>query len=327
MSEQNENGNCPICNKEVPISEIVQHVDVCLFLNSEGDDNQKRKRQLSPNKPVTRAKFNSTQKSPRDVKKDDKPKKIASIFQRNAQSADNDSNNTNQVKSKPLASIFQRNVPSTSTQSSNETHNESQTVECDLSFKIPLAKQLQPKSLEEFFGQNHVLGKDSVLRSLIEKGDIPNMILWGPPGCGKTSLSNVIKEICNKNNKILKFKALSATDDGVKAVRTVVTEAKTDIKFGKRTVLFMDEIHRFNKKQQDTFLLSVEKGEIILIGATTENPSFSINNALLSRCRVIVMEKLNCDDLYSILVKAAEALNVGVIDTENSCGLIGDDSG
>ncbi|KAJ8934643.1 hypothetical protein NQ314_013242 [Rhamnusium bicolor] len=192
---------------------------------------------------------------------------------------------------------------------------------------IPLAKQVQPKTLDDFFGQNQVLGKNTVLRSLLEKGEIPNMILWGPPGCGKTSLSSVISEMCKMNPKKFKFVTLCATSTGVKEVQNVITIAKNEMKFGRRTVMFMDEIHRFNKRQQDIFLLSVEKGEMTLIGATTENPSFIINSALLSRCRVIVMEKLESNDLYSILERAAETLNVDIIDVENPCGIINDDKG
>ncbi|CAH1998652.1 unnamed protein product [Acanthoscelides obtectus] len=140
------------------------------------------------------------------------------------------------------------------------------------------------------------------------------MILWGPPGCGKTSLSAVICDICKKNPTKYKFTTLCAVSTGVKEVQQLITMAKNDLKFGRRTVLFMDEIHRFNKKQQDTFLLSVEKGELILIGATTENPSFILNSALLSRCRVIVLNKLDSVELYSILERAAKALKFTIVD-------------
>lgn len=184
-------------------------------------------------------------------------------------------------------------------------------------FSMPLAKQMQPKSLDEFFGQNHIMGKNTVLRKLLENGDIPNMILWGPPGCGKTSLSNVIHEICKDNPQKYKFVSLCAATCGKNDVQTRIATAKADLKYGRRTVIFMDEVHRFNKLQQDVFLLSVEKGEIILIGATTENPSFALNSALLSRCRVIVLEKLENEDLYQILQRCAETLNLGIIDPDN----------
>lgn len=184
-------------------------------------------------------------------------------------------------------------------------------------FSTPLAKQLQPKSLEEFFGQNHIMGKNAVLRKLLENGEIPNMILWGPPGCGKTSLSSIIHEICKDNQQKYKFVSLCAATCGKNDVQTRIATAKGDLKFGRRTVMFMDEVHRFNKLQQDVFLLSVEKGEIILIGATTENPSFALNSALLSRCRVIVLQKLENEDLYQILKRCAETLNLAIIDPDN----------
>ncbi|RZC38371.1 ATPase WRNIP1-like, partial [Asbolus verrucosus] len=184
----------------------------------------------------------------------------------------------------------------------------------NLTFTVPLAKQLQPKNLDDFVGQSHVLGENTVLRSLLAKGEVPNMILWGPPGCGKTSLSGVIQGMCKNNPTKLKFVSLCAATSGVKEVQNVVSAAKLQQKFGCRTVLFMDEIHRFNKKQQDIFLLHVEKGDIVLVGATTENPSFTINSALLSRCRVIVMQKLEPDSLYSILERAAHNFNINIDD-------------
>ncbi|GLV41533.1 hypothetical protein CBL_06762 [Carabus blaptoides fortunei] len=143
------------------------------------------------------------------------------------------------------------------------------------------------------------------------------MILWGPPGCGKTSLAGVVHGLCKEDPKRLKFVSLCAANAGVKDVQSVVTAAKTELRFGRRTILFMDEIHRFNKRQQDSFLIHVEKGDIVLIGATTENPSFSINNALLSRCRVIVFEKLQPETLVEILVKAVESLSVNLIEDDN----------
>lgn len=298
MSDSKSESSCPICNKSYSLSEIEQHVNKCIFLNC-SDDIQKRKRSPSPTLHISHPKMGFTQKSPRSY---------------------NAIKNTEKGKSIDIS--FQKNKPCTSTERGNQGE-----INTSFSFLVPLAKQVQPKSLDEFFGQNHILGNNSVLRSLLEKEEIPNMILWGPPGCGKTSLSGVIHEVCKKNPKKFKFVSLSATSSGVKEVQNVIATAKNEMRFGKRTVLFMDEIHRFNKRQQDTFLLSVEKGEITLIGATTENPSFIINSALLSRCRVIVMEKLECNDLYLILERAARTLNIDVVDTENPCGIIKEDKG
>lgn len=193
-------------------------------------------------------------------------------------------------------------------------------LECKshFNFSIPLAKQLLPKSLEQFFGQNHILSLNSPLRSLLQKGEVPNMILWGPPGCGKTSLANIINEVCKAAPKSYKYVSMCAATAGVKDVQNTVSAARLERKFGRKTVLFMDEIHRFNKRQQDTFLMCVEKGEIILLGATTENPSFCINNALLSRCRVIVMEKLQPESLLSILERGCDSVGVRVSNGEDA---------
>lgn len=215
-------------------------------------------------------------------------------------------------------------TPNKTTQEKPESHyqkpsgkNEKNNVNVKFSFVTPLAKQLQPKSLDDFVGQNHVFGENSILRTLLAKGEIPNMILWGPPGCGKTSLAGVVHDICKRESNRLRFVSMCAANAGVKDVQNVVTTAKNDLKYKRQTVLFMDEIHRFNKRQQDTFLIHVEKGEIILIGATTENPSFSINNALLSRCRVIVFEKLETEALVIILVNAVNNLNIELIEDDD----------
>jgi putative ATPase len=156
----------------------------------------------------------------------------------------------------------------------------------------PLAERIRPTTLDELVGQQHLTGKGSILRTAIEHGKIPSMILWGPPGTGKTTIANIIA-----NTLKLPFFQLSAISSGVKEVREVIEEAKT--KTG--CILFIDEIHRFNKGQQDALLGAVEKGIITLIGATTENPSFEVNSALLSRCQVYVLKPLNEKDLVQLL--------------------------
>ncbi|XP_076245665.1 ATPase WRNIP1 isoform X2 [Calliopsis andreniformis] len=174
---------------------------------------------------------------------------------------------------------------------------------------VPLAERMRPTTLTGYVGQTHILGPSTVLFKLLHKSEIPNIILWGPPGCGKTSLANVIAHICkNKSNGRMRYVKLSAAMAGVNEVKEVVNIASNELKFNRRTVVFMDEIHRFNKAQQDVFLPHVESGTITLIGATTENPSFSLNSALLSRCRVIVLEKLSISNLQSILNKAVLSL-------------------
>ncbi|KAL3273246.1 hypothetical protein HHI36_014700 [Cryptolaemus montrouzieri] len=177
---------------------------------------------------------------------------------------------------------------------------------------IPLSKQVIPKKIEDFVGQQHVLGENSMLYTLLKQGDIPNMIIWGPSGSGKTSLASIIKHICRSEPEKLIYHSLNAAQCGVKEFQTLATQAANDFKNGKKTVLFMDEIHKFNKKQQDVFLGPVEQGEVVLIGATTENPSFELNKALLSRCRLIVFEKLSSSDVDKVLKKAAEVLGIDV---------------
>jgi putative ATPase len=157
---------------------------------------------------------------------------------------------------------------------------------------VPLAERVRPSTLDELVGQQHLTGKGSILRTAIEHGKIPSMILWGPPGTGKTTIAHIIAQTLK-----VPFFQLSAISSGVKEVREVIEEAKTKV----GCILFIDEIHRFNKGQQDAFLGAVEKGIITLIGATTENPSFEVNSALLSRCQVYILKPLDEKDLVKLL--------------------------
>jgi len=161
---------------------------------------------------------------------------------------------------------------------------------------IPLANRLRPETLEEFAGQEHLLGQGKMLRQLIERDQISSMIFWGPPGVGKTTLASIIANRTRSN-----FINFSAVTSGIKEIKDVMKEAEENRHLGIRTVLFVDEIHRFNRAQQDAFLPFVEKGSIILIGATTENPSFEVNAALLSRCKVFVLKALEETDIERLL--------------------------
>lgn len=149
----------------------------------------------------------------------------------------------------------------------------------------PLAERMRPQTLEEYAGQKHLLKKGGMLWNMIEKDLVPSMIFWGPPGVGKTTLASIIARTTKS-----RFVNFSAVTSGIKEIRAVMAEAEEHLKQGQKTILFVDEIHRFNKAQQDAFLPYVEKGSIILIGATTENPSFEVNSALLSRCRTFVLK-------------------------------------
>lgn len=163
----------------------------------------------------------------------------------------------------------------------------------------PLAARLRPKTLEEYVGQTHLLGKGKVLRRLIESDKISSMIFWGPPGVGKTTLARIIA-----NTTKAAFIDFSAVTSGIKEIRSVMQKAEENRRYGEKTIVFVDEIHRFNKAQQDAFLPFVEKGSIILIGATTENPSFEVNSALLSRCKVFVLQELKTEELVQLLKRA-----------------------
>ncbi len=163
----------------------------------------------------------------------------------------------------------------------------------------PLASRLRPETLDEFVGQKQLVGEGAVLRRLIDRDQIPSMIFWGPPGVGKTTLASIIARTTHAE-----FINFSAVTSGIREIKEVMARAEDGRRMGRKTVLFVDEIHRFNKAQQDAFLPFVEKGSITLIGATTENPSFEINSALLSRCKVFLLQPLSREDLTALLERA-----------------------
>lgn len=186
-----------------------------------------------------------------------------------------------------------------------ESHNSQ-----DASLSRPLADRMRPESLEALVGQEHLTGKGSLLQKAIEDDRVFSMLLWGPPGCGKTTLAGII---ANETKSV--FVEISAVLSGVKDIRQIIEEAKKNrALYKRRTILFVDEIHRFNKAQQDAFLLHVEKGLIILVGATTENPSFEVIPALVSRCRVFTLQSLKKENIVNILSRA-------LTDTKNGLGL------
>lgn len=163
----------------------------------------------------------------------------------------------------------------------------------------PLASRMRPRNLTEFAGQTHLIGEGKLLRKMIKSDNISSMIFWGPPGVGKTTLARIIAHETKSE-----FITFSAVTSGIKEIKKVMEDAENNKRLGIKTIVFVDEIHRFNKAQQDAFLPFVEKGSIVLIGATTENPSFEINNALLSRCRVFVLKELSSNDILILLKRA-----------------------
>ena len=163
----------------------------------------------------------------------------------------------------------------------------------------PLADRMRPETLDDYAGQKHLLAPDRILRRMIDRDEVQSMIFWGPPGVGKTTLARIIAR-CTKSH----FIVFSAVTSGIKEIREVMNKAETARSMGEKTIVFVDEIHRFNKAQQDAFLPYVERGSIILIGATTENPSFEINNALLSRCKVFTLNPLDTEDILALLKRA-----------------------
>jgi len=166
-------------------------------------------------------------------------------------------------------------------------------------FQKPLADRMRPETLEEFLGQEEILGKGKLLRKAIESDELPSIIFWGPPGSGKTTLAYIVAKITKAD-----FKRISAVESGLKEFRDIIKSAEINRRLGKKTILFIDEVHRWNKAQQDALLPHIEKGLIILIGATTENPSFEVNSALLSRCRVFVLKQLNESQISEIIKSA-----------------------
>lgn len=272
---------CPICGKEFASSVIESHANKCLFFNeSVQDETMTLLKDSSPINKKNKVKPTSIKKTNQVTIKRKSP--LDQSFSQKEEDVKDD--------------ILQKSINNGCKKLRGNEH-------------IPLAEQMRPISLLNFVGQKHVLGPRTMLSELLQKKEIPNMILWGPPGCGKTSLANVIAHMCkNDPSRKLRYVKLSAAMAGVQEVKEVISVAANHAKFAQRTIVFMDEIHRFNKAQQDVFLPHVESGTITLIGATTENPSFSLNNALLSRCRVIVLHKLSIVNLVSILKRAVISL-------------------
>ncbi|XP_052888651.1 ATPase WRNIP1-like [Anopheles moucheti] len=289
---------CPVCDKWFPLVGIEQHVEDCLSLTEEAESTrsvtpstEEQQRPVDGAAQLSKRNFSIFERSPKPAKR---PRiEEAPVVVSSANRQDNDVMCINLDPDEDEA--IEQNDKSAKVSQKKAQKEFS---------KQPLAEVMRPSKIEDYVGQDAIVGQNAILRKLLDRSNIPSLILWGPPGCGKTTLANIIANRCKLDSSTLRFVKLSATMAGVAEVKEVVKVAKNDSKYNRRTLLFMDEIHRFNKLQQDIFLPHVESGTITLIGATTENPSFSLNSALLSRCRVIVLEKHSVESMMKILVRA-----------------------
>uniref|UniRef100_A0A182WEJ5 UBZ4-type domain-containing protein n=1 Tax=Anopheles minimus TaxID=112268 RepID=A0A182WEJ5_9DIPT len=297
---------CPMCNKLFPNAQIEVHVDECLQKH-EDDEVRLMSNCVSED---------TGSKTPSTAKASQERKRSFSIFERIPKAtkrprieddASNDVSGAGKEDDDVLyiySDAENGEADGTEQQSKMVKPTQENAAKKKELSKLPLAEVMRPSKMDDYVGQDAVIGQNAILRKLLDSGNIPSLILWGPPGCGKTTLANIIAHRCKLESSTVRFVKLSATMAGVAEVKEAVKTAKNDAKYKRRTVLFMDEIHRFNKLQQDIFLPHVEAGTITLIGATTENPSFSLNSALLSRCRVIVLEKHSVESMMQILMRA-----------------------
>ncbi|XP_034090489.1 ATPase WRNIP1 [Gymnodraco acuticeps] len=325
---------CPVCLKDFTPGTINRHLDVCL-LKSVADSSPSTTEESEP--PLKKYRISATVEAEPPSTTASSPSSVAgaassvfSLFQTNKSKllAPGERNGVLSSKLSPVNKGVKRNLlgeaepgPAAGTEDMKSPGLNGHTLKTstDLSPRTlltsnkPLAEILRPNTLEEYFGQSKVVGQQTLLRSLLDSQDIPSLILWGPPGCGKTTLAHIIAS-SSKKKGTARFVSLSATSTSTNEVREVIKQAQNELRLCKRrTILFIDEIHRFNKSQQDTFLPHVECGTLTLIGATTENPSFQVNAALLSRCRVLVLEKLSVEAMGSILDRAVATLGIKVL--------------
>lgn len=280
---------CAVCQKLLPSDLIEGHVNQCFELTSQKFSSPATKKRAATAEKTFDI-FNTAAKKPKvDVKAKVKNKETSHVKLDMSEAASSSAKPSEPKKVKPKPDP-------------------------------PLAESIRAQTFEDYVGQQQVVGENSIIRNLLRSNNVPSMIFWGPPGSGKTTLAHIIWNHCTNNKDDFRFVKLSACTSGINDVKEVVKQAKNfQDTLKKRTILFMDEIHRFNKLQQDAFLPHVESGTIVLLGATTENPSFSLNNALLSRCRVIVLEKLEPADIMKILRRALVPFKAVEVAVDQNC--------
>lgn len=318
---------CPICSKDVPIQLINKHLDKC-ELSSSGHGMKKVENKVMEGRQEGQQKKQKMRSSSLlDVLNGGKKKSRRSGGEHRIFSSQFANEISDEIlkegkrKSDPIVidstepdaclmhsdkrpRTEDRKIPSSPVLSGKARQREQIKI-LKLQSRLPLAERLRPTTLENYIGQKHLVGRGGILRGFIESDRIPSMILWGFPGTGKTTLARIISHSTKS-----RFVELSATTNGISDCKKIFQEAKNELKLtGRKTIVFVDEIHRFNKAQQDIFLPYVERGTITLIGATTENPSFQLNSALLSRCRVFVLKKLSSDELKQIVCRALVEIN------------------
>ncbi|XP_042354006.1 ATPase WRNIP1 [Plectropomus leopardus] len=331
---------CPVCFKDFQPATINGHLDVCL-LKSVSDSSPPATHENEPPSKKSRVSAETEPPGPgvnhpaagSSSAAAPPSSSMFSLFQANKSktSVQSERNVSFPSKQSAVNKGVKRNLPGEAEAGAAEGSERSQPSAdkhtmrtADLSPRTllttnkPLAEVLRPNTLQEYFGQNKVVGQQTLIRSLLDSQEIPSLILWGPPGCGKTTLAHIIASTSKKKGTA-RFVTLSATSASTNDVREVIKQAQNELRLCKRkTILFIDEIHRFNKSQQDTFLPHVECGTVTLIGATTENPSFQVNAALLSRCRVLVLEKLSVEAMGSILDRAVSTLGIRVLGEDSA---------
>ena len=310
---------CPICSEQVELSQINNHLDKCEFNHKKNKKSKSPESdspiELTPNPspPIEKPKTKN------EIKHESEPKSLTSILSgqkkhkekpRSYQYTPNGDSQSNvsseKITIQPNSSpVIKRTIDEDHTMVESKRHKSSAIENLKITSNLPLSERLRPTSIAQYIGQSHLVGERGILRGYLKLGKVPSLILWGKPGTGKTTLARILAKTTN-----LRFVEMSGVMNGVSDCKKIFEEAANEMKLTKRpTIIFIDEIHRFSKNQQDIFLNYVERGIIILIGATTENPSFTINKAILSRCKVFTLEKLNKSEIRDLIGRGLVEIN------------------